>query len=327
MTMHTHTVDLSDVRAAADRLKGVAHRTPVFTSTALDSIAGCRVFVKCENLQRVGAFKFRGAYNALSKLDSAARRRGVVAFSSGNHAQGVALAARLLEIAATIVMPAAATRVKLEATAGYGARVVTFDPAKEDREAVAARLVAESGATLIPPYDHPDIIAGAGTAALELCEDVADLDAVLVPLGGGGLLAGTATAVKAMQPRCTIYGIEPEAGNDWYLSWQTGERVVIGAPDTIADGVRTTAPGIVPWPIVRELAAGVLLVGDDEICAGMRFAAQRMKMIVEPAGATVFAALMTRRVPMRAERIGVIASGGNVDMETFAALCARGATP
>ena len=306
-------------------MKGIAHRTPVLTSTALDSAAGCKVFVKCENFQRVGAFKFRGAYNALAKLKSAERRRGVVAFSSGNHAQGVALAARLLEIPATIVMNADASRVKLEATAGYGARVVVFDPVAEDRETIAARLVAETGAVLIPPYDHLDIIAGQGTAGLELCEDVTDLDAVLVPLGGGGLLAGTATAVKGMQPRCDVYGVEPEAGNDWFLSWQMGERVAIAAPNTVAEGVRTTEPGIVPWPIARALAAGVLLVTDDEICASMRFAAQRMKIIVEPAGASVLAAVMARRVPSRAERIGVIVSGGNVDMETFAALCARGA--
>ena len=323
--MHVQSVDASDVRAAADRLKGVAHRTPVLTSTALDRIAGASVFVKCENFQRVGAFKFRGAYNALSRLDQDERRRGVVAFSSGNHAQGVALAAHLLKIDATIVMPADASHMKLEATAGYGAKVVTYDQRTEDREAIARRLVDESGATLIPPYDHPDIIAGQGTAGLELCEDVAHLDVVLVPLGGGGLLAGTATAVKDMQPNCEVYGVEPEAANDWYLSWELGERVAIATPDTVAEGMRTTEPGKVPWPIVRARAAGVLLVSDDEICAAMRFAAQRLKIVIEPAGATVIAAAMTRRIPSKAKRIGVIVSGGNVDPETFATLCARGA--
>ena len=273
----------------------------------------------------MGAFKFRGAFNALSKLKPDERRRGVVAFSSGNHAQGVALAARLLEIPAMIVMPVDASRVKLAATAGYGARVVTFDPAVEDRESIARRLVAESGAALIPPYDHLDIIAGQGTAALELCEDVKELDAVLVPLGGGGLFAGTATAVKSMRPDCAVYGVEPEAGNDWYLSWERGERVAIGVPNTIAEGARTTEPGIVTWPIARALGSGVLLVTDDEIRAAMRFAAQRMKIFVEPAGAIVLAAVMARRVPSNPARIGIIVSGGNVDLETFAALCATGA--
>ena len=323
--MRTLTIDVSDIRSAAERLRGVAHRTPVLTSTGLDDLSGSRVFVKCENFQRVGAFKFRGAYNALSKLDVDERRRGVVAFSSGNHAQGVALAAHLLGITATIVMPADASRVKLAATAGYGARIVTYDQATENREAIAAQLVGESGAILIPPYDHLDIIAGQGTAALELCEEVAGLDAVLVPLGGGGLLAGTATAVKGLQPTCAVFGIEPEAGNDWSLSWQRGERVAIGAPATIAEGVRTTEPGALTWPIARELAAGVLLVSDDEIRNAMRFAAQRMKIIVEPAGATVLAAVIGQHVPIPAKRIGVIVSGGNVDMETFSALCANGA--
>lgn len=322
--MQVQTISASEIRAAADRLKGVAHRTPVLTSTALDRIAGASVFVKCENFQRVGAFKFRGAFNALSKLSDDERRRGVVAFSSGNHAQGVALAARLLNIDATIVMPADASRVKRDATAGYGAKIVTYDQSTEDREAIARRLVDETGATLIPPFDHADIIAGQGTAGLELCEDVADLDVVLVPLGGGGLLAGTATAVKAMQPRCEVYGVEPEAGNDWYLSWELGERVAIVAPDTVAEGMRTTEPGKIPWPIARALAAGVLLVSDDEICTAMRFAAQRLKIVIEPAGATVIAAAMARRFPSTAKRIGVIVSGGNVDPETFAALCARG---
>ena len=322
--MLSPVIDISDIRAAADRLRGVAHRTPVITSTSLNRLAGCDVFVKCENFQRVGAFKFRGAYNALAKLGPDERRRGVVAFSSGNHAQGVALAARLLDIAATIVMPVDASRVKLAATAGYGARIVTYDQAVENRESIAAELVAATGANLIPPYDHPDIIAGQGTAALELCEEVTALDVVLVPLGGGGLLAGSATAVRGMQTSCAVYGVEPEAGDDWYRSWQRGERVAIDAPVTIAEGMRTTEPGRVTWPIARAHASGVLLVTDDEIREAMRFAAQHMKIVIEPAGATVLAAVMTRRVPIAAKRIGVIISGGNVDLETFAALCATG---
>jgi threonine dehydratase len=293
--MRTAVFDISDIRAAAARLRGVAHRTPVMTSTALDDLAGAGVYVKCENLQRVGAFKFRGAYNAL-----------------------------LLGIDATIVMPADASRVKLAATAGYGARIVTYDQAVENREAIAANLVASSGATLIPPYDHLDIIAGQGTAALELCEEVTALDAMLVPLGGGGLLAGSATAVKGVALDCAVYGIEPDAGDDWHRSWLRGERVAIDPPDTIAEGVRTTEPGAVTWPIVRANASGVLLVSDDEIRAAMRFAAQRMKIVVEPAGATVLAAVMARRLPIEAKRIGIIISGGNVDLETFAALCATG---
>jgi threonine dehydratase len=320
--MRATVIDISLVRAAAERLRGIAHRTPVMTCTALNDLAGVVVFAKCENFQRVGAFKFRGAYNALAKLSPEERRRGVVAFSSGNHAQGVALAARLLDIEATIVMPIDASRVKLAATAGYGARVITYDPAVENRETLAAKLVTESGGTLIPPYDHLDIIAGQGTAALELCEEVEALDVVLVPLGGGGLLAGSATAVRGIQPDCKVYGIEPEAGDDWHRSWQRGERIAIEPPNTIAEGVRVTEPGIVTWPIVRAYAAGVLLVTDDEIRAAMQFAAQRMKIIVEPAGATVLAAVMARRVPVEARRIGVIISGGNVDLETFAELVA-----
>jgi threonine dehydratase len=320
--MRATVIDISLVRAAAERLRGIAHRTPVMTCTALNNLAGVVVFAKCENFQRVGAFKFRGAYNALAKLSPEERRRGVVAFSSGNHAQGVALAARLLDIEATIVMPIDASRVKLAATAGYGARVITYDPAVENRETLAAKLVTESGGTLIPPYDHLDIIAGQGTAALELCEEVEALDVVLVPLGGGGLLAGSATAVRGIQPDCKVYGIEPEAGDDWHRSWQRGERIAIEPPNTIAEGVRVTEPGIVTWPIVRAYAAGVLLVTDDEIRAAMQFAAQRMKIIVEPAGATVLAAVMARRVPVEARRIGVIISGGNVDLETFAELVA-----
>lgn len=322
--MMTTLPQFADVVAAANRLKGVARRTSVLTSAALDDLAGAQVFVKCENFQRVGAFKFRGAFNALSLLDDAQRKRGVVAFSSGNHAQGVALAAKLLDIRATIVMPVDASAVKLEATRSHGSRVVTYDPASEDREEIAGRIVAESGATLIPPYDHADVIAGQGTAALELCEDVAGLDAVAVPVGGGGLLAGSATAVKGMQPSCRVYGVEPETADDWWLSWRDGERVEIAPPNTIAEGMRVTKPGALPWKIARERADGIVLVTDDEIRDAMRFAATRMKIFVEPAGATVIAAAMHRKIPGPCKRIGLIVSGGNVDLETFSALCAAG---
>jgi threonine dehydratase len=314
----------SDIKDAARRLNGIAVRTSVLTSAALDAAAGAAVFVKCENLQSVGAFKIRGAYNALAQLSDEAKVRGVVAFSSGNHAQGVALAAKLLGIEATIVMPADASKVKLDATRAYGARVVTYDQATENREAIAAGIVEQSGAALIPPYDHLDVIAGQGTAALELCEDVADLDAVVTPVGGGGLLAGTATAVKGMQPTCAVYGVEPELGNDWWLSWRAGRRVEIAPPKTIAEGVRVTTPGKLTWEIARERADGIVLVSDQEIRDAMRFAAAHLKIVTEPAGATVIAAAMYRRLPKKCARIGLIVSGGNVDMATFATLCADG---
>ena len=314
----------SDVMDAARRLNGVARRTSVLSSPALDEAAGASVFVKCENFQSVGAFKIRGAYNAIAQLSADQKTRGVVAFSSGNHAQGVALAARLLGIDATIVMPADASKVKLDATRAYGARVVTYDQATENRESIAAALVEKSGAALIPPYDHIDVIAGQGTAALELCQDVMDLDAVVTPVGGGGLLAGTATAVKGLQPTCAVYGVEPEAGNDWLLSWRAGQRVEIAPPSTIAEGVRVTAPGKLTWEIARERADGIVLVSDKEIRDAMRFAAVHLKMVTEPAGATVIAAAMYRRLPSACARIGLIVSGGNVDMPTFAALCADG---
>jgi threonine dehydratase len=314
----------SDITDAAQRLSGVATRTSVLTSLALDARAGAEVFVKCENFQSVGAFKIRGAYNALALLSDAAKARGVVAFSSGNHAQGVALAAKLLGIEATIVMPADASKVKLDATRAYGAHVVTYDQATEDREAVAAGIVEKTGATLIPPFDHLDVIAGQGTAALELCQDVSGLEAVVTPVGGGGLLAGTATAVKGLQPACAVYGVEPEAGNDWWLSWRAGRRVEIAPPRTIAEGLRVATPGKLTWEIARDRADGIVLVSDAEIRDAMRFAATHLKIVTEPAGATVIAAAMYRRLPKKCARIGLIVSGGTVNMPTFAALCADG---
>lgn len=320
--MTEFAASFDDVRAAADRLRGVAHRTPVVTSRSLDARTGARVYVKAENLQRMGAFKFRGAYNRLAQLDATARAAGVVAFSSGNHAQGVALAARELGIAATIVMPTDAPAAKLAATRGYGAEVVLYDRLTEDRTAIAARLAGERGATLVPPYDDPAVIAGQGTTALELIEDAGPLDVLLVCLGGGGLLAGCALAASALAPGIAIWGVEPVAGDDWVQSLARNERVTIPVPDTIADGMQTTAPGVLTFPIVRALCAGVVTVSDDEICEAMRFAFERLKLVVEPSGAAALAALLFAKVDARGRRVGITISGGNVDPTTFARLIA-----
>ncbi|HEY0394629.1 MAG TPA: threo-3-hydroxy-L-aspartate ammonia-lyase [Candidatus Elarobacter sp.] len=308
----------ADVRAAAERLRGVAHRTPVVTSATLDERTGARVFLKAENLQRVGAFKFRGAYTAIAQLDAEHKRRGVVAFSSGNHAQGVALAAKLLGVPATIVMPSDAPALKLAATRGYGAEVVEYDRERMNRAELAASIAAERGATLIPPYDDPAIIAGQGTVALELIEDAGALDVLLVPLGGGGLLAGCCLAAAALSPGVRIYGVEPEAGDDWVRSWRENRIVSIPVPNTIADGQQTQAPGERNWAIVRALGAGVVTVTDDEIRAAMRFAFERLKLVVEPSGASALAALLAGRVDARGARAGVVISGGNVDSARFA---------
>jgi threonine dehydratase len=307
------------VRGAAERLRGVTHRTPVVTSATLDARTGAHVFCKAENLQRIGAFKIRGAYNAIAQLDPERKRRGVVAFSSGNHAQGVALAARLLGVPATIVMPSDAPAAKLAATRGYGAEVVTYDRERINRAELAESIATERGATLVRPYDDPAIIAGQGTVALELIEDAGKLDVLLVPLGGGGLLAGSALAATALSPGVRIYGVEPEAGDDWLRSWRENRIVSIPVPKTIADGQQTQSPGELTWPIVRALAAGVVTVTDDEIRAAMRFAFERLKLVVEPSGASALAALLFEKVDVRGARAGVIISGGNVDPATFAA--------
>jgi threonine dehydratase len=309
---------VDDVRAAAERLRGVVHRTPVATSAALDARTGAHVALKCENLQRIGAFKIRGAYNAIAQLSAEQRCAGVVAFSSGNHAQGVALAAKLLGAPAVIVMPSDAPAAKLAATRGYGAEVVEYDRARMNRSELAASIAAERGATLIPPYDHPAIIAGQGTAALELLEDAGPLDVLLVPLGGGGLLAGSCLAASALAPNARVYGVEPEAGDDWVKSWRADGIVSIPVPQTIADGQQTQAPGELTWPIVRALAEGVVTVTDDEIRAAMRFAFERLKLVVEPSGASALAALLHGKVDARGARVGVILSGGNVDAARFA---------
>ncbi len=311
----------ADVAAAAERLRGVAHRTPVVTSRTLDERTGAQAFLKCENLQRMGAFKFRGAYNRIAQFTEAERAGGVVAFSSGNHAQGVALAARLLGIPATIVMPSDAPEAKLAATRDYGAEVILYDRKTMDRGAIAADLAAERGAVLVPPFNDFAIMAGAGTAALELCQDVPELDVLLVCTGGGGLLAGCAVAATQLRPGIAIYGVEPEAGDDFAQSLARGERVEIPVPDTIADGQQTTSPGSLTFPIAHRLCAGILTVSDDELRATMRFAFERLKLVLEPSGASALAALLHGKLPdARGKRVGVILSGGNVDAALFASV-------
>ena len=304
--------------AAAVRLRGVAHRTPVVTSRTLDARVGARVFLKCENLQRMGAFKFRGAYNRIAQLDAAERARGVVAFSSGNHAQGVALAAQLLGVFATIVMPEDAPASKLAATREYGAEVILYDRNTMNRGAIAERLAAERGAVLVPPYDDTAIVAGQGTVALELLEDVPDLDVLLVCTGGGGLLAGSALAATALRPGIAVFGVEPAAGDDFAQSFARGERVEIPVPDTIADGQRTTSPGELTFPIVKRLCAGIVTAREEDLCEAMRFAFERLKLVVEPSGACALAALLAGTVGVAGSRVGVILSGGNVDAERYA---------
>ncbi|MER8004056.1 threo-3-hydroxy-L-aspartate ammonia-lyase [Streptomyces sp. NPDC094149] len=323
MTNTTPPVTLDDVRDAAARLKGVAHRTPVLRSHTLDSLVGAEVFLKCENFQRVGAFKFRGAYNAASRLTPEQLAKGIAAYSSGNHAQAVALAARELGSTAVIVMPEDAPTSKREATEGYGAEIVTYDRYTEDREAVARALADERGLALIPPYEHPHVMAGQGTAALELLEEVGELDELLVPVGGGGLIAGSATAAKGLHPGIRVLGVEPEAGDDTKRSLEAGERVSVPVPRTIADGQALTTPGELTFSVNRRLVDKIALVSDDEIRAAMRFAFERLKIVVEPSGATPLAALLAGRAGSLPRRVGVIVSGGNVDADRFARLCGR----
>jgi threo-3-hydroxy-L-aspartate ammonia-lyase len=311
------TVTLDDIRDAAEQIKGVVHRTPVLTSRTLDDLVGARVFMKAENLQRVGAFKFRGAYNAISRLSPEQRARGIGAYSSGNHAQAVALAARDLRTSAVILMPADTPASKAAAVADYGAQVVTYDRYTEDRVAIGEKMAADRGLALIPPYEHPDVIAGQGTAALELLAEVGELDAVVVPVGGGGLIAGCATAAKGLQPGVRVVGVEPAAGDDTKRSLAAGERVSIPVPRTIADGQAAATPGELTFSINRRLVDEVVLVSDDEIRDAMRFAFDRMKVVTEPSGATGIAALLAARVSPVPARIGVIVSGGNVDWRRF----------
>ncbi len=315
-------VTFEDVLTAADRLRGVAHRTPVVTSRTLDTRTGTTAFLKCENLQRMGAFKFRGAYNRIAQLTPAERTRGVVAFSSGNHAQGVALAAQLLDVPATIVMPSDAPESKVAATREYGARVISYDRQTMNRGAIAAELAAQTGATLVPPYDDRAIVAGQGTVALELCESTPDLDVLLVCTGGGGLLAGCALAATALRPGIAIYGVEPEAGDDFARSFARNERIEIAVPQTIADGQQTTSPGELTFPIVRALCTGILTVSDDDLRSAMRFAFERLKLVMEPSGASALAALLANKLDVRGKRVGVIVSGGNVDARRYAEILA-----
>ena len=313
-------LEFDDIRAAAARLQGVAHRTPVLRSRTLDQLLGAQVFMKAENLQRMGAFKFRGGFNAVNVLTDTQRARGVVAFSSGNHAQAVALAAQLHGCAATIVMPQDAPASKVAATRGYGAEVVIYDRYTEDRAAVAARIVAERQAELIPPFDHLPVMAGQGTAALELIEDVGALDALIVCAGGGGFLSGCAVAAKHLLPAIDVYGAEPQRGNDMQQSLRSGRIVSIEVPRTICDGQQTQAVGRQPFEVIQRLVRDVLTVPDRGVVDAMRFVFERMKVVLEPSGACALAALMHAPEAFRGRRVGVTLSGGNVDVARFVAL-------
>jgi threonine dehydratase len=320
-------INFKDITEAATRIKNKAHRTPVMRSTTADQRTHAQVFFKCENLQRMGAFKFRGACNAIARLPDEQRKKGVIAFSSGNHAQAIALAARLHDMPSVIVMPHDAPAAKLAATRGYqqgqpNSEVVLYDRYKEDREAIGRRIADERGMTLIPPFDHPDVMAGQGTAALELIEETGPLDALLVPLGGGGLLSGSAVAASHLAPGIEIWGVEPEAGNDTQQSLARGEIVRIDVPRTIADGAQTQASGRLTFPVIQQLARGVLTVTDAQLVSTMRFFAERMKLVVEPTGCLGAAALLEGGIDLSGKRVGVILSGGNVDAKTYASLLA-----
>jgi threo-3-hydroxy-L-aspartate ammonia-lyase len=313
-------LSFSDVVDAAKRIRGVAHHTPTMTSATFNERTGAQLFFKCENLQRMGAFKFRGAYNRLAQLSEAERRAGVVAYSSGNHAQGVALAAQLLGIPATIVMPRDAPESKLAATRGYGAEIVLYERSEENRAVIAQSIANERGATIVPPYDDERIAAGAGTAALELLHDAGPLDMLVTPVGGGGLLAGSAIAAHGIDADIEIWGVEPEAGNDVQQSFERGERVTIAVPQTIADGLQTQLVGELTFPIIQEHVTGIATVSDDELIEAMRLLFERMKIVVEPSGVAGFAAVLNERMTVRGKRIGIVLSGGNVDRARFSSM-------
>jgi threo-3-hydroxy-L-aspartate ammonia-lyase len=317
----TPAITVDDVRDAAARLDGVVHRTPVLRSRTLDELVGAQVYLKCENFQRMGAFKFRGAYNTVSRLTPEQLAKGIAAHSSGNHAQAVALAARELGTTAVIVMPEDAPESKRDATISYGAEIVTYDRYTDDREAIATALAADRGLALVPPYDHPHVIAGQGTAALELLAEVDDLDTLVVPVGGGGLIAGSAIAAHGIRPSIRVVGVEPEAGDDTRRSLAAGRRVSIPIPRTIADGQATDTPGRLTFPINQRLVDEIVVVSDDETRAAMRLAFERLKLVVEPSGATGIAALLAGRLRQIPPRVGVIVSGGNVNAARFAQLC------
>ena len=319
----SQVVRAQDVRAAAARLHGVAHRTPVVRSRTLDELTGAQLFLKCENFQRMGAFKFRGAYNRIVQFDAAQRRGGVVAFSSGNHAQGVALACKLLGVPAAIVMPSDAPHSKVDATKGYGAEVIFYDRHRSHRAEIAAALCEERGAVLVPPFDDPHVVAGAGTAALELVDEAGELDAIVTPVGGGGLLSGCSIAAHDADSRIAMYGVEPEAGNDVQRSLAAGEIVHTEVPRTIADGLQTQAPGTLTFAIMQEHVRGIATVTDGQLVEAMRFAFERMKLAIEPSGAAGLAAVMSGALDLRGKRAGVVISGGNVDADRFTALLAR----
>ncbi|HET9491747.1 MAG TPA: threonine/serine dehydratase [Methylomirabilota bacterium] len=319
---------IDDVRAAARRLAGRITRTPVLTAESLDHRSTLRLFFKCENLQRAGAFKIRGALNRLLMLTPSERERGVLAFSSGNHAQGVALAARLVSTTAVIVMPTDAPASKVAATRGYGAEIVTYDRLREDREAIARRLAGETGRVLVPPFDDYAIMAGQGTAALELLEEIPDLDALIAPVGGGGLMAGCSTVARALRPQIAIFGVEADTANDTYLSLHKGERVTIPPPPTIADGIRLTTPGALTFPILQGNLTDIVLVTDDEIREAVRALTLGLKVVVEPTGAVAAAAALAGHLPLPAgARVGVILSGGNVDLALLIEILSGRGTP
>jgi len=313
-------VTFADVEAAAERLSGQAHRTPVLTSTTVDAKTGASVFFKCENFQRVGAFKFRGAYNALSKLNSEERRRGVLAFSSGNHAQAIALSGRLLSVPTVVIMPSDAPEVKVRATRGYGAEVILYDKHETTREALGAKISAERGLITIPPYDHVDVIAGQGTAAREMFLETGPLDYFFVCVGGGGLISGCATAAKAMSPDCKVIGVEPEAGDDATRSFKTKSLQTVVNPDTIADGARTPSLGKITFPTVLALVHDMMTVSDKELAQTMFYLWERMKFVVEPTGALAAAGALSGRVDLRGKRVGVFISGGNIDTTAIPSL-------
>jgi threonine dehydratase len=312
-------VNYDDVARAHERIRAEAHRTPVLSSATVNALTGASVFFKPENLQRMGAFKFRGAYNALSQLSADERKRGVVAFSSGNHAQAVALSGKLLGIPATIVMPIDAPKVKLEATRGYGAQVVSYDASNEDRQKIAEKLATERGLTVIPPFDHPHILAGQGTAAKELIEDAGPLDILLVPCGGGGLLSGCAIAAKHLAPRCRVFGVEPAEGDDGLRAFRAGKLVQIPLPKTIADGARTMSLGKLTFSLIQKHVDDFFTVTDEQLLKWMFFMWERMKIVVEPTGTLAAAALFEKKLDVKGKRVGVVLSGGNVDLAWAAA--------
>lgn len=324
MTVHQHLrlPSFEDVRVAAERIAGAAHRTPVLTSRTADAATGAKLFFKAENLQRSGAFKFRGAYNSIAALDPEARKRGVIAFSSGNHAQAIAYAASLQGAPSTIVMPDDAPAIKVAATKAYGANVVFYDRYKEDRAAIGRRLAEETGGALVPPYDHPDVIAGQGTAAMELIEEVGPLDMLVTPLGGGGLLAGTTLAAQALSPGCAVVGVEPEAGNDGQQSLAKGEVVTIAIPKSIADGALTASLGDHTFPIIRAGVEKIVTATDAELVKTLRFFAERMKIVVEPTGCLAAAAVLQGALDCKGKRVGIVLSGGNVDLKALAGFLA-----